>query len=278
METTKAYPFELEIQFFADGEEDETTEEVTSEEVSDSEEADEAEEDESQETEEVAPAVKADEDGGAKSRDRAKDAEYAKKRREAEKAAKEKAENENLERLKREAYDQGRIEGIGGVNPYTKQPIKTAYDLHLYDLMKESDKEGKNPLEDLPAKLALEQERAEKAKADEANRVEAEKKAAKERLDLANRNIDELGKTYPKLDRQWFAKAYQENKQFRTLLDHGFTPKQAVEFLGLEKQQEAQPVAPTPSSVPDGNAKVKTASEDDDAFIKRMQEQYGSFY
>ena len=74
----------------------------------------------------------------APKQDSAKNAEFARKRREAE---------------KEEAVKKARVDAIKevlGTNPYTKKPIEDADDVEEYLLMKQIENDGKDPIADYP--------------------------------------------------------------------------------------------------------------------------------
>lgn len=197
-------------------------------------------------------------------RDRKRDAEMAQKRREAEKAAKEKAEKENQEkeRLKKESFNEGKIAALGGINPYTKESIKTDYDLHLYDIMKSLDEKGEEPnLSNVMRELSKE----------DSDKRESAKKADEEKAkksELVKKRMDELKAAYPEFDEQWLAKEVEGNPKFKLLLDRGISPKEACDILGLKpKDESGAKRESTPSSVQGGDMKpakrIKDMTDDE---------------
>lgn len=137
-----------------------------------------------------------------------KNAEYAKKRREQEEA-KRKADEA---KLRAEVEKEVKL-GIHKVNPYTNQPIKDEEDLSVYEVMKQLDDEGKDPINDYPAKVA---ELNRKSKEEAKKKIEAEQK---EKENFA-KDIAEFQKAYPNVnlrelaDNEEFIK-FSENKAGR---------------------------------------------------------------
>ena len=118
--------------------------------------------------------------------------ENARKRREREEQAK-------LDAARKEARATAIIEVLGGVNPYTKAPMKDAHDVAAYERMKKIEASGGNPTEDYAAAMA---EDAREAEAKEA-------KAAQDRRWYAD-------------DRNAFEKAYPDVKLDALLVDPDF--------------------------------------------------------
>jgi hypothetical protein len=75
-------------------------------------------------------------------------------------------------RIEEEAYRKGIIEAVGGVNPYTGEAITDKADVDEYLLMKELDKQGKDPISDY-AKAVKEKQKAQvETKRTENNRAQ----------------------------------------------------------------------------------------------------------
>jgi len=134
-----------------------------------------------------------------KEKQKAKDAHFAQLRREKE--AKEKAERERLEKEREQKIRaQAKLEGELGVlktNPYTEEPIRDEEDVKIYKLQKQLEDEGRDPISDLPKKIAeVNRENAKKLADEEARQKQAElDKQAK-----INAEIKELREKYPKVD------------------------------------------------------------------------------
>jgi hypothetical protein len=107
-------------------------------------------------------------------------------------------EREEREREEREARirKQAKLEGeleASKVNTYTNEPIEDEYDLKIFKLQKELEKEGKDPISDLPKKLA-EMERS-------ASREAKKKKEAEEEVNkVIDDDIKDFKSKYPNVD------------------------------------------------------------------------------
>lgn len=186
------------------------------------------------------------------SQSRAVNARFAEQRRQAEASAKEKADKEN-----HEAFVQGKIQGVGGYNPFTKEKIENEADLRQYEIMKEANDEGKNPFE---AYLKVEREE----RMAEAKRQAEQKKAEEDSVALGKRLISEFKTAHPDAD---FNVLYTENAKFKQLLEKGFTPNEAYDFLDIKPTPPVAP-PPTPSSVQQGKVSGKSVKDMSDAEFK----------
>ena len=138
-----------------------------------------------------------DEEAKAKAEAAEKNAKFAEMRRQKE--AKEKAEKERLAReakIKEDAKVEAEL-GVITTNPYTDKPIKDESDLKIYKMQKQLEAEGRDPVADLPSKLA-EMERESRAK----EKAEADRKAQEEKelVEQAKREADELREKHPTLN------------------------------------------------------------------------------
>ena len=114
-------------------------------------------------------------------------AEFARKRREAE-------TQEKLSKAKEEARISAIAEAVG-TNPWTKEPITDAEDVEQYLLMKKIEKDGGDPIQDFPKySKRANAERAVNAKA-EADKVVSQKK-----------DIEDFKAKHPDVDLQTLAK------------------------------------------------------------------------
>jgi len=119
--------------------------------------------------------------------DREERARQAKLRRERE-AKERKAREEEIER---KAYLKGKLEA-SKVNEFTKEPIEDEYDLFIYETQKALEKEGKDPISDLPKRLAeINRENGKKA-----SKEADEKQKLNEKID---REFVEFRGKYPKV-------------------------------------------------------------------------------
>lgn len=127
-------------------------------------------------------------------KEKEKNAKEAERRRKREKAQKERAEREA--KIREEATLNAEL-GILKVNPYTEEPIEDAEDLKIYKIQKELDDEGKDPINDLPKRMA---ENARKSAKEAKERQESEEREKTELNKKVNEEIAELRKAYPKVN------------------------------------------------------------------------------
>ena len=140
-----------------------------------------------------------------KEKEKAKNAHYAQLRREKEakeKAEKEREQREREQKIRAEAKLEAEL-GVLKVNPYTEQPITDEEDLKIYKLQKSLEDEGRDPIADLPRKIAEENRRQRKLIEDE--------KAKQQQAEIDNQKkidaeIKELREKYPKVDTSELAK------------------------------------------------------------------------
>ena len=193
-------------------------------------------------------------DGTPTKQDRRTNAEFARKRREAEEAQR-RAEQQ---RLQQEAYNRGKIEGIGGVNPYTKEPIEDEEDLHDYEVMKRLDEEGKDPIAEFPKVVREERQARKKKLAEDAETKRKAEEADRQKVEHAKAGIAELEKAYPAANFDWFKDHYENDPIFRSLLAHDFSPLEAYRLCRYDQTEKPQTPTTsqresTPSSVPGGS-------------------------
>lgn len=259
------------IQLFADEEQTTSIDEALndSDQIGEEEVQEAEKQDETETQEQEQPAGKDAKDGNSK-QSRSENAEFARKRREAEKAAKEKADKENQDRLRQE-YVKGKIEGIGGKNPYTGEDIVDEEDVHLYEVMKKLDDQGDDPLKGAykalrDERLARKQERETAEQAAEQERQERE--TSKEQ---AKKVIAEFREKHPDSD---FESLWKENEKFHGLIVHGYTPNEAFDLLGLQDVKQER--SSTPSSAPGGGKHEKSVLDmSDDEFLAERKARYG---
>lgn len=113
----------------------------------------------------------------APKQDSAKNAEFARKRREAE---------------KEEAVKKARVDAIKevlGTSPYTKKPIEDADDVEEYLLMKQIEKDGKDPIADYPeyVKKQAREKSSQNARAQATN-------------DKVTKDLEEFANAHPNVD------------------------------------------------------------------------------
>lgn len=154
--------------------------------------------DEDEEVEVEKPDEDEEDEEESKSRDDEKKAKEQQDKEERARQAQKRREREAKERearekaIKDEAYLQGQLDGIK-VNPFTEEPIEDKYDLEIYKIQLELQKEGKDPIADLPKRQA---ELARK-KAKEAEKEATAKKQLDERVD---NEFKEFGQKYPNVN------------------------------------------------------------------------------
>lgn len=176
MDENKEYLDEVEeeVDESVEDEEDftEDNEEFTdsADEDADDEEASE-EEDESEENEDNDADSNADEESGEEEAEEKTNSYQAQKRRERE--ARE-------ERLKKDAYVKGMIEALGGENPYTGEKIEDSSDVEEYLMMRDLEKQGKDPVADFHKAVK------QKAK-DTATKAKEEQQRTQELQDFATK-------------------------------------------------------------------------------------------
>lgn len=127
-------------------------------------------------------------DDQQKKQSREKNAIEAKKRREREEEERKLKEKQ----IRDKAFIEGQL-SASKTNTFTEQPIKDEYDLKIFNLQKQLQSEGKDPIKDLPSKLA-EMERNEKTKAAE------ELKKKKEEDDRIDNDIKDFKEKNPDVD------------------------------------------------------------------------------
>lgn len=129
-----------------------------------------------------------------KKRNKQKDASYAAKRREKERKEREEREA----RIKEDAKIEGKLELLKE-NPFTNEKIVDSEDLRIYEIQKQLDDEGLDPISDLPKRLA---EIARKEKEKQAN-LEKEKEKLNQEF---KKDIEDFKKAYPDVDLTKLAK------------------------------------------------------------------------
>jgi len=205
-------------------------------------------------------------------------AEYAQRRRNAEAAIK--AEQE---RLQHKAYTEGKIAGIGGVNPYTHEPIEDEADLHDYELMKKLDDEGKNPLEEFP-KLVRQERLAQKAQAAKAEEeTKRQEEAHRQSVEAVKSGIQDLAKKYPEVTLDRFRELYNGDPTFKSYVLHGYSPTEAYEMCHYHEkkpEQKPEPRDSTPSSIPSGtgNSRKPIGSMSLEEYEEYAKEVHGEEY
>ncbi len=224
----------------------------TDEQESTSEETDENAKTQEEETEETNETPK---------RDLKKDASYAEKRREKERLEREQREA----KIKEEAKIEGKL-SVLKTNPYTNEKIEDDEDLKIYEIQKELDDEGLDPISDLPKRLAQierDKKKAEKAKAEEQEKLNSTLK----------KDIEDFKKAYPDVDTRTLANdeeylKFAEGKVGRWTTKEIYEAYQAKKEKNSAKEKKAmteeiaddvsKKITKNPSSAPSGTLPPKT--------------------
>ena len=180
--------FDDEDEVEEDEEEEEEAEEEEEDENLDDEDIDDGNDDDGDEDEEESRDDDEEKEKSKKKQSKEERARQAQARRERE--AKERKDRE--EQIRKEAFLKGKLEG-NKVNTFTQKPIKDEYDLFIFETQQKLEAEGKDPIDDLPERLA------------EINRAKAKEEAdeAKKKKDLdeqINREFSEFREKYPGVD------------------------------------------------------------------------------
>jgi len=128
-----------------------------------------------------------------------KNAYYAelRRKREAEEKAKLAKEREDRDKQIREkATVEGKL-SVLKTNPYTEEPINDEEDLKEYEIMRELEKSGKDPVKDYPKEVAN-RNRIAKQKADELEKSKADADAKQQ--EKAKKEVEEFSKLHPDVD------------------------------------------------------------------------------
>ena len=275
-----------------DEDEDELEDEdIDDDDVSDDDIDEDDDEDEEEDEDDDEPSSKKSQKDEEKEKQKAKNARFAEMRRkkETEEKAKREAEEKEKERkIRDDATLKAKLDVLK-TNPYTEEPILDEEDLKIYEIQKELDEEGKDPINDLPKRLA------------EKNRkhVEEEKKSREEKENLEKKKtekiraeINELREKYPKVNTAELANdpLYQECLNGRA----GRWTQVEIYELYLQKKDAAaakakadkqkkvveengSKISKTPSSKANAAVTSKAVSDmSDEEFDKYWAEKYGN--
>ena len=201
-----------------------------------------------------------DEDEQKQKEEKAKkerDSHFAELRRQKEAKEKEAKISREQEERERKIREEAKLEAELGIlkeNPYTGEKIVDAEDLKIYKLQKELDDEGKDPINDLPKRIA---ENARKAAKEAQERAEKEQKEKLELNTKINTEITELQNKYPKVNLSELAK----DELFKECLNGRAGRWTQVEIyeLYLQKKAEAEQKAKddkTKGIVEEGGKKI----------------------
>lgn len=189
--------------------------------------------------------VETEEEKTAEETEAERNAKFAEKRR-----AKEAKEREAREAKIKEAAKLEVKLGIIKENPYTNKPVKDEEDLKIYELMKEIDESGGDPINDLPERIAADNRKlAEERRAKEAEEVNRQNKT--------NEEVKELSKAYPELNLMELSK---DNEYLQLCESKGgrWTMLECYEYLvsKREKQKTAEKAKEEDETVKEGSKKV----------------------
>ena len=132
-------------------------------------------------------------------KEKEKNAYYAEMRRkkEAQEKAKKIAEQEARDKqLKEQATIEGKL-SVLKTNPYTEKPIRDAEDLEIYEIQRELEKAGKDPVNDLSEEIAN-RNRIKKKKAED--EAKAKKDADLKQQEDVRKEVDDFKKAHPDVD------------------------------------------------------------------------------
>ena len=227
-----------------------------------------------------------DEEEPAKAEETESEKEKEEKAKNAKAAERRRKREEREAKIREEAKLNAEL-GILKVNPYTEEPITDEEDLKIYKLQKELDDEGKDPINDLPKRIA---ENARKSIKEAKDKEENARKEEKERMEKINNEIKELVTKYPKVNTSELANdpLFQKCLEGRAgrwsqveiyelyLREKADAEKKAKEEEVNKKVEEtAKKVTKTPSSNAKGNSPQKTIEEmSDEEFERYFQEKY----
>lgn len=235
----------------------------------------------SEETDENAKTQEEETEDDEKSqkRDLKKDASFAEKRREKERLEREQREA----KIKEEAKIEGKL-SVLKTNPYTNEKIEDDEDLKIYEIQKTLDDEGLDPISDLPKRLAeLERnkKKAEKAQAEEQEKINVSLK----------KDIENFKKAYPDVDTKKLASdneylEFAKGKIGRWTTQEIYEAYQAKKEKSSAKEKKAmvekeaddvsKKITKNPSSTPSGTLPPKTVENmTKEEFKTYWKEKYG---
>jgi hypothetical protein len=213
-----------------------------------------------------------DSDENANANDAVEEAIENKSTSQAEKRRQREAkEAEIRKRIEQESYRKGIIDAIGGVNPYTDEEIKDEADIDEYLLMRELDKQGKDPINDYASAVkGKAREKAEKTAADEKRVAELQEFAQKyPNVDVsALLNDARFGKFAGKrVQHETLATVYTDYLEFTRDADASAEKKAAVKAKATEMKKKASPGSLAGSG---DQAKLSYENMSDEAFEKKL--------
>lgn len=112
------------------------------------------------------------------------------------KMARERREKERRDKELKDAYEKGKSEtlnNMGATNKFTQSKITDDFDLEIYKLQQEIEKNGDDPIKDLPKYLASRNRQ-------KAIQEQEEQKKKQEESDSINKDIADFSKAYPSVN------------------------------------------------------------------------------
>ena len=103
-----------------------------------------------------------------------------------------------------------------------------------------------------------------------------------DRKQAAIDNMNALKEAHPECDTKWFKSQWETNPKFKSMLEHGYTPLEAYDLLGMKPEKKEEPPKPpqkTPSATPGGS---KTSDKPisqmtADEYEEYCKKKYGGF-
>ena len=209
-----------------------------------------------------------------------KDATYAEKRREKERLEREAREAE----IKKSAKLEAKLE-LSKKNEFTGEKIVDEEDLKIYEIQKQLDEEGLDPISDLPKRLA------EISRKEKANLLEEEKKKAKLNEET-KKDIEDFLKTHPDVKIETLANdegylEYAKDKIGRWTTSEIYDTYQLKQLNNSAEEKKAmtdkaaddiaKKLTKNPSSNPSGNTKTKSIDDmTPEEFKEYWKNKYGN--
>lgn len=188
---------------------------------------------------------------------------------------------EQEEKIKKDAYAKGQIDGLGGTNPYTGKPIRDQDDLEIYKIQKKLDEDQKDPIQDLGEAMASRNREArEKANKEKEANDELQKRAQKDLEDF-------YAAGYSKEDLDSFLKEL-ETEEWRDFFGDSIatghmSPAKAYKAMQkikgniseeVKKKEEAKKIATPPSPT----SSSKTPKGLDEMTLEELNKAFSSRY
>ena len=176
-----------------------------------------------------------------------KKAEELHKRNEEQKAKRLAKEKEKREQeIRNKAILETQLEMVK-VNPYTNEKIVDEEDLKIYKIQKQLEEDGKDPIDDLPKKIA------------ELNRLENKKRAdEQEKQNKLQKEAEELYQAYPEAR----GKAENDEELLNLLVEKNgrWTMKECYDYLLVQRSADEKAQAKKKEADEEGQAVSKQAT------------------